>query len=37
MLPSFSQRLKVKTDIGVTYKKHYSHIIDGVYVNDSKK
>lgn len=33
-LPSFSQRLKVDTYSSGTYKKHYSHIIDGIYVND---
>lgn len=34
-LPNFAQRLKVETYSSGTYKKHYSHIIDGVYVNDS--
>lgn len=35
ILPVYSQRLKVNTVAGSPYKKHYSHIIDGVYVNDS--
>lgn len=36
-LPATSQRLKVDTYTrqSSNYKKHYSHIIDGVYVNDS--